>query len=98
MQQQQRFILFVVLAVGILLGWNYLFPIKNPQQQNANNSNNVAQEQQQQASPTGAPAGSPAGSPTGSQAPQVASPQPSPGSKNAALQTAAPATPGVEHK
>jgi YidC/Oxa1 family membrane protein insertase len=36
--QQQRFVLALVISAAILLGWGYLFPVKPPIQNNANNS------------------------------------------------------------
>ncbi|MGA9996441.1 MAG: membrane protein insertase YidC [Pyrinomonadaceae bacterium] len=48
---QKRFVLALLFSAAILFLWSYLFPVKNPQQNNANNST----AQQQQASPTPTP-------------------------------------------
>jgi YidC/Oxa1 family membrane protein insertase len=49
--QQQRFVLALVISAAILLGWGYLFPVKPPTQNNANNST-IEQPAATQPSPT----------------------------------------------
>src|SRR5467141_3409895 len=56
--QQQRFLIFLVLAIAILFGWNYFFPIKGPQPPSSNNSNTA--QSQSQASPSPQQAATPA--------------------------------------
>src|SRR4051794_29547412 len=63
--QQQRFIIFLVLAVAILFGWNYFFPTKAPQPANTNNANTA----QSQSSPAQQPTQTPV-----QQAPQTTTP------------------------
>lgn len=41
MQNSQRFILAIVISLAILIGWNILFPVKNPPANNANTNANV---------------------------------------------------------
>lgn len=48
---QKRFVLALLFSAAILFLWSYLFPVKNPQQNNANNST-----AQQQATQTPTPA------------------------------------------
>ncbi|HYE64221.1 MAG TPA: membrane protein insertase YidC [Pyrinomonadaceae bacterium] len=50
---QKRFIIALLISLAILLGWNYLFPIKTPPQNNANDS--VAQQQPTASPPDLAP-------------------------------------------
>ncbi len=38
MQQQQRFVLFLVISAALIFGWSYLFPTQNPQQNQNSNS------------------------------------------------------------
>ncbi|HEX8845731.1 MAG TPA: membrane protein insertase YidC [Pyrinomonadaceae bacterium] len=38
---KQRFVLAIVLSAAILFGWSWLFPVKRPQQNNADNANTI---------------------------------------------------------
>jgi YidC/Oxa1 family membrane protein insertase len=93
--QQQRFIIFLVLAVAILFGWNYFFPTKAPQPANTNNSN-IAQSQ---SSPAQQASQSPAQQPSQSPVQQAA--QGTKGTTPGQAQQqnpAAPAVQNVEHR
>src|SRR5258707_5752030 len=64
--QQQRFLIFLVLAIAILFGWNYFFPIRAPQPANTNNSNTA------QSQPLASPSPQQAATPSGQQQPVAA--------------------------
>src|SRR6266404_5496441 len=64
--QQQRFLIFLVLAIAILFGWNYFFPIRAPQPANTNNSNTA------QSQPLTSPSPQQAATPSGQQQPVAA--------------------------
>jgi YidC/Oxa1 family membrane protein insertase len=90
--QQQRFLLFLVISVAILFGWNYFFPLNKNPQPNANNANTA----QQVSSPTGSPAGvSPTVSPAGPATAQPPIGQNQPGAQAGPAATAAE---NVEHR
>jgi len=55
---KQRFVLAIVLSAAILFGWSLLFPVKRPQQNNANTNANTATAQQS-GSPTNSPQATP---------------------------------------
>jgi YidC/Oxa1 family membrane protein insertase len=61
--QQQRFLIFLVLAIAILFGWNYFFPIRGPQPANTNNANTA------QSQPLASPSPLQAATPSGQQQP-----------------------------
>lgn len=92
--QQQRFLLFLVISVAILFGWNYFFPLNKNPQPNANNSNTA--QLQQASSPAGSPAGvSPTVSPAGFATAQSPIGQNQPGAQASPAATAAE---NVEHR
>lgn len=69
--EQKRFVLALLFSAAILFLWSYLFPVKNPQQNNANSS-----AAQQQSSPTPTPSAQ--ATPTANQSQQATTVQTSP--------------------
>jgi YidC/Oxa1 family membrane protein insertase len=60
MQQQQRFVLFLVISAALIFGWSYLFPPQNPQP-NKTNDSSAQQTNQNLAQPSStAPQSTPA--------------------------------------